>query len=522
MSNVSALLLRDSLIRNDQICPQRTAVIDGNVTISYRELLGRVDSVCAALWSLGVRPGDRVGILLENSVEYIELLLAMAHMRSIAVPLNTRLTASELQFILNDAGAGVLITSPALKPLAEETWAQVGSIRHGLVTGPHPADGRFASYQAARSTAAPFDPGMLPDWGDDATVILLYTSGTTGLPKGCMTTDRSWLGNNTNMAMAFAISATDRYLALLPFFHVAGIGTLLAHLHAGGTVVPLAKYSPAGVAQMIAHARITLAFLVPPMIQQLLSLEHRAQYDFTSLRAVIGGVGFEPPWVSEQVEEELQAKFFGIYGQSEAGNIVTAATRDDIAQRASTYGYELPGFRVRIVDDADNPVPVGVAGELTLRGPSLMKGYWNREEATQEALRGDWLHTGDIFLRQPDGMLEMIDRKKYLIKTGGENVYPAEVERILSAHPAVADVSVIGIAHPVWGEAVKACVVLRPGHTPSRTEVAAWCRQRLAGYKIPRYIEWVPEIPRNHSGKPLKNLLQARPTDSSQDVSSLH
>lgn len=518
MSNVSALMLRDILIRNDQIWPTRTAILDEAGPITYRELFRRVNQVCGVLWSLGVRPGDRVAILMENNTEYIELLLALAHMGSIAVPLNTRLTARELIFILNDAEASLLVTSPALQHIAEESRAQARSIRHGLIVDAEDSVGQFQSYQTLGALASPLQPDMIPELNEDSTVILLYTSGTTGAPKGCMTTQRSWIGNNMNMAMAFSISADDRYLALLPFFHVAGLGTLFSHLHAGGTVVPMAKYSPAGVALMVEKHHISVAFLVPPMLQQLLSLENREQYDLSSLRIIIGGAGFEPAWVSERVEDELDAKFYGIYGQSESGNIVTAATRLEIGKRPSTYGYELPGFRVRIVNDAGEEVPVGVRGELTLRGPSLMTGYWKRPEATQETLGGDWLHTGDIFVRHPDGALEMIDRKKYIIKTGGENVYPAEVEHVLATHPAVADVSVIGIAHPVWGETVKACIVLHPGHNPSRLELASWCRERLAGYKIPRYIEWMEEIPRNHSGKPLKNLLEQRPCDASQEV----
>ncbi len=523
MSNSSAFLLRDILIRNDQLFPNNTAMFDGDVAITYRELFRRINRARAVLGYLGIRPGDRVGILMENNAAYIELLLAVAHMGSIAVPLNTRLTADELQFILNDAEASLLITSSAFKHLAEATYARLSSVTNGLIVDSDTPEGQFQSYKVvqAETEAAPKTLGGIGELSEDSTAILVYTSGTTGSPKGCMTTQRSWIGNSLNMAIAFSLSTEDRYLALLPFFHVGGLGALFAQLHAGGTVIPMAKYSATGVVQMIEKYRISVAFLVPPMVQQVLTLESREQYDLNSLRIVIGAAGFEPPWVSARVEDDLHAKFYGIYGQTESGNIVASATRNAIASSPSTYGRELPAFRVRIVDDSDEEVPVGSPGELTLRGPSVMSGYWRREEATRKALRGDWLHTGDIFVRHPDGTLEMVDRKTYIIKTGGENVYPAEVEHVLAAHPSVADVCVIGIPDPVWGETVKACIVLRLGHAPSRSELVSWCREHVAAYKAPRYIEWVEEIPRSHSGKPLKDVLKARPTHSTQGIAHL-
>ena len=262
MSWAQSLLLRDVLWRNVHICPENIAIIDSEKQLSYRELVDRVDETCSVLWSLGFRPGDRIGLLMENSTDYIELLLAAAKLGGIAVPLNIRLTVSELQFILNDAESSLLVTSPTFLDLAQEVWSGVKTIRYGLVVGTLDFLGNFQSFNQLRQNIQPMDEAEIPQLDSDSTVILLYTSGTTGTPKGCMTTQGSWVGNNVNMLTGFGISAEDRYLALLPFFHVAGLGPLFSHLHAGGSVVPMAKYTALGVAEMIERHRITVAFLV--------------------------------------------------------------------------------------------------------------------------------------------------------------------------------------------------------------------------------------------------------------------
>lgn len=515
-----SLTLVDVLEKNVQYQPDRLAVISGERHFTYRELGQRIDRLAAVLAHRGFKKGDRLAVLMENNHAYIEVLFAAAKLGGITVPLNVRLSRDELTYILEDAGCKILVSSGFFAETVHEL-AESSEIQHVLLVGSGEGGRRgwaqVSRYEEAlEAVSASASIGAPVDAEDPA--VILYTSGTTGKPKGCMLAHRSWVANNLNMASEFGITRNDIYGAVLPFFHVAGLGTLFTHLHRGGCVVPIPKWSAELMAQEIENRRITTTFLVPPMLQQLITLDQIGWGKPSTLRLVIGGAGFEPPSVVEAVEKKLGAAFYGIYGQTEAGNIVTSASAEEILKQPATYGRELMGFSVRIVDEDDREVPAGEPGELVVRGPSVMIGYWNREEETRETLRNGWLHTGDVFVRHEDGSLEMVDRKKYLIKTGGENVYPAEVEKVLSAHPCIAEVAVVGVPDRDWGESIKAFVVLAKGKQVTREELRDWCYERIARYKAPKYIEFIEEIPRNHSGKPLKNELRNRAITMDQRV----
>ncbi len=491
------------------------AIIDGQTgeSITYRELDDRVTRIAGWLADHGISYGDRVAILSPNSKSGMEFYLALARIGAVAVPLNLRLNPRELQFIVTDSGARAMFAAPPLIELAEAAVAGVSAV--GLkILDAGARDGWVRYGDVVRDDH--------PPTARDARVtghtlfMLLYTSGTTGQPKGCMILQRCWAGYAMHMASGFGMGPADVYLAFLPFFHVAGFGTAFSQLILGGTVVTAPLPRPDFLYGLIARYRVSIVFFVPGVSAAFAFDEARKHTDTSSLRVFISGAGLERPELPDVVEREFGARYYGIYGQTESGGKVTCATADMIRADPTTYGHVLPFFDYRIVDDDGRELPPGRVGELCLRGDTVMAGYWNRPEVTAETLRGGWHHTGDLFVLAKNGQLKMVDRKKYLIKTGGENVYPQEVEVVLLRHPAVADAAVIGIPDARWGEAVKAFVVLKGGAGPSRKELADFVGDSIAGYKKPRFIAFVEAIPRNVSGKILKNELASLDTPPEQ------
>jgi fatty-acyl-CoA synthase len=493
------------------------AVIDGlsGESITYRDLHDRVARIAGWLVRNGVGHGDRVACLSLNSKGYTEFFLALAWIGAVAVPLNLRLNPKELKFIIEDSGARAFFSDGPLVELAEAAISGIPAV--GLkILNAAPRDGWTGYGELTRDDNPPSEAdGKVTG---HTLFMLLYTSGTTGEPKGCMIPQRSWTGYATNMATCFRMGPDDVYLAFLPFFHVAGFGTAFSQLILGGTIVTAPLPKPPLFYGLIAKHRVTTMFLVPGISSAFLFDEARKGADTSSLRTFIGAAGLEKPDLPDVVERTLGARYFGIYGQTESGSKITFATADMIRADPTTYGQVMPFFDWRIVDEEDREVPPGKVGELCIRGDTVMSGYWKRPEATAETLRNDWHHTGDLFVLQPNGQVKMVDRKKYLIKTGGENVYPQEVESVLLRHAAVADAAVVGIPDARWGETVKAFVVLKEGANPSRGELASFVGESIAGYKKPRFIAFAKAIPRNASGKILKNELSALATPDEERV----
>jgi acyl-CoA synthetase (AMP-forming)/AMP-acid ligase II len=505
-------LARHRVERRDQV-----AVVDGlsGQSVTYGELHDRVARVAGWLTRHGVGHGDRVACLALNGLAYTELFLALAWIGAVAVPMNMRLNPKELKFIVEDSGAKAIFASGVLAEGAEAALSGVAGVGVRILEG-GARDGWTGWDEVVRESEAPV--AMDERVTGQTLFMLLYTSGTTGKPKGCMIPQRSWTGYAVNMAACFRMGPEDVYLAFLPYFHVAGFGTAFSQLVLGGTVVTAPLPKPALFYGLIQKHRVTFMFLVPGISAAFLQDEARKGADTSSLRTFIAAAGLEKPEVVDAVEKGLGARYFGIYGQTEAGNKITWASSSEVRADPSTYGHVMPFFDYRLLDENDREVAPGQVGEMCIRGSSVMLGYWNRPEATAETLKNGWHHTGDLFVQLPGGQVKMVDRKKYLVKTGGENVYPQEVEQVLARHPAVADSAVIGIPDERWGEAVKAFVVLKDGATPSRAELASWVGDSIAAYKKPRFVSFVASIPRNVSGKILKNELASLETTPDQRV----
>lgn len=480
----------------------KAAVVEGERRITFTELDDRVGRLGTVLRDHGLRPGDRVALLAANELEYVEIQAACLRSGFALVPLNVRLTERELGFILSDCAPTLLIAGRGQAEKAAALATETG-IPHVLGLGsPH----GVSSYDAALR-AATADPDADP--GDpDLPATLLYTSGTTGSPKGAVVDRLGFTARVTTNAAELGARSDDVHQANLPMFHIAAFLSY-AHIAVGATVVMVPEFEPEQALHTMERESVTTTVLVPTTIAMLVDSPLSERLDLSALRLIIYGGSSIEPGPLRRALERFGCGFHQQYGMTETGGQTILRPHDhDPAdtERLASAGTEAIGLEVRIVDDEDEPVAPGETGEIVCRGPSVMPRYWNRPEATAETLRGGWMHTGDVGYRDDRGYLHITDRRNDMIITGGENVYPREVEAVLTEHSDVVDVAVVGAPDPRWGQVVTAVMV---GQAPPDEELGAWARERLAGYKVPRRWVRVEELPRNVTGKVLKHRLRA-------------
>ena len=470
-------------------------------------------SLAGGLRAHGVRPGDRVAILQYNGPHLLETLFATFTLGAAAVPINARLHPSEAAVILQDSGPEVVVLSGAFVAGLESVRAALPPVR--LITI-EPAGGALA-YDEVLATGASVAAGTADaEVRPDELAWLFYTSGTTGRPKGAMLTHRNLLAMTMNVfADIYPITPREVVLHAAPLTHGSGLYALPAIAKGSHNVLYAPRsFDPAALFRDIATHRVTLiAFLSPTQVIRLVRSPARGQYDLSSLRGIVYGGA---PMAERDVEDAVRA--FGpiliqLYGQGEAPMTITALRADVLADPSRRHLWASAGIartdvEVRVVDEADGPVPRGTIGEVVARGDVVMAGYWGNPEATAEALRGGWLHTGDLGYLDEQGYLFLQDRKRDVIITGGANVYCREVEDALLRHPAIRDAVVFGIPDDEWGEAVMALVVPVPGTSLRDTDVIAFCRDHLATYKKPKYVQFADEIPRNAYGKVTRRELR--------------
>ena len=505
--NIGSLLSKASRLQGNQL-----AIQHGEQQLTYAELNQRVGQLARALQSLGVCPGDRVVLVQRNGPAMFETLFACFRAGAAVVPVNVRLHPEEVAFICQDCKAKVLVATGEYATSALQAHKQMPELQ--LVGVESIADALDYETLLSASDSMNADAEVDPDdlaW-------LFYTSGTTGKPKGAMLTHRNLLAMMMNyFADVNPLAPEDVVLHAAPLTHGSGLFGLPA-IAKGATSVILhtPSFDPQTVFALIQHLRVTtIAFLAPTQIKMMLNGPYRS-YDLSSLRCIPYGGG---PMYVEDMKQAVEA--FGpvlvqIYGQGEAPMTISYLRREehvthgdpDAERRLASAGIPRTDVEVRIVDDDDHEVTAGKIGEIAARGSVVMGGYWNRPDETAESLRGGWLHTGDIGMMDAQGYLYLLDRKKDMIISGGNNIYPREIEEVLLKHPAIYEVAVIGIPDPLWGESVKAIVALRSGMTVTEEEVNALCRQHLASYKKPRTVEFVPELPKNAYGKILKRELR--------------
>jgi len=482
-------------------------VFEGRET-SYAEIDRRASRVASGLLALGQRSQARIGYIGKNADSYFEVLLGAFKANSVVSGVNWRLAGPEVVYVLNDASCEVIFVGAEFVALIESVRKDCPRLKHVIaVDGGHSS---WPAYVGWRDAQRDEDPRLRIARDDDA--IQLYTSGTTGNPKGVQLTHGNYLSffEAAQAARWGAFAAGDPNLIAMPSFHVAGTNMGLATLAQGAKGIVMKDVNPTEILELIATYRIKNAFLVPAVILMLVLHPKLAATDITSLASMFYGAS---P-IAEDLLKKAQEVFRGcgftqLYGLTETVGAATALQPSDhVGKRLRSCGKPYPGIDVEVHGADGRTVPVGEVGEIAIRGGVVMKGYWNKPEATVAAIRNGWFYSGDAGYYDADGFLYIHDRVKDMIVSGGENVYPAEVENAVFGHPAVADVAVIGVPDAKWGEAVKAIVVLKPGAAATPEEIIAFTRTRIAAYKTPKSVDFVAALPRNPSGKILRRELR--------------
>ncbi len=489
--------------------PEATALwFNGRIT-TYAELNDAANRCANALIAAGVKPGDRVSCMAKNDDEFFTLWMGAARARACLAPVNWRLAPPEAAFIIKDSGAGVMFVGQDFADVIDSILDDCPDLKHLIQV--EPGHARWPSLQDWIGQYPATDPNLTAQ--DDDDIIQLYTSGTTGLPKGVQLTNRNYhelftCGINAGWAR---YEAGDVLLAAMPLFHVAGCNLGALGLLQGCKVVVLREVDPAVILKLIPEHRVNHAFLAPVIINMVLQTPGCAETDFSSLQRIFYGASPISESVLLAAKKQFACSFTQLYGLTETiggGCVLTPEDHDLRTDKLRACGRPWPGFEVR-VRNGDETAAVMEVGEIEIRSAGVMKGYWNRPEATAEAIDAEgWFKSGDAGYFDADGYLYIHDRVKDMIVTGGENVYPAEVENALYSHPSVADAAVIGVPDDKWGEAVKAVVVLRPGFEPDAGAIIAHCRGLIAGYKVPKTVDFTDALPRNPSGKVLRRELR--------------
>jgi fatty-acyl-CoA synthase len=484
------------------VTPARVAIEYGGERITYAELDARSEALACALLRLGHSRGDRVASLTGNSPEHVELFFACAKAGLVLTPLSWRLAAAELAYQLANAEPAALFVESQHDSLADAALAGADWKPLRLVLA-------RAELDALASEDAECELDASVDDGDD--LLLLYTSGTTGRPKGARLTHRNCFWTNLSLDRTAEMSGADVVLQVLPQFHVGGwnVQPLLAWWK-GATVVLEPAFDPGRVLELIERRRITTMMGVPANYLFMATDPRFGDADLSSLRlAIVGGAPMPEPLL--QTWHERGVAIIPGYGLTEASPNVLCLPAEEAAHRLGSAGKPYPHVEVGLADPGSGALIVGPgSGELLVRGPGVFAGYWRDQAATDAALRDGWLHTGDIAERDAEGFYRIRDRLKDVYISGGENVYPAEIEAVLHEHPAVADAAVIGMPDERWGEVGLAAVVPRPGRSADETELLAFCRARLAAFKAPRSVRFTQELPRSPSGKLIKRELRER------------
>jgi acyl-CoA synthetase (AMP-forming)/AMP-acid ligase II len=501
---MSAFNLAGVLAHHADRFPERPCLEWGDETISYGELDRRAGLTAAGLAALGITRGDVVALLLYNCPEFLEAMFAVARLGAVFMPINWRLAGPEVAYIAEHAGAAAVISEPELAPLAEAARPRLPGARFVSV-GEAPA--RWTRFDALRS-AGP--PPPLADVGPDDLHRLMYTSGTTARPKGVMISHANLYWKNIGHVVEFGLTGADRGLACGPLYHVGALDlTSTTLLYVGGSILLHRRFEADAVLDALEGQRISNVWLAPSMVNALLAHPTLAKRDLSEVRLIIdGGEKMPLPLIERLVRAFPNAWFADAYGLTETVSGDTFLDKRKTVERLGSVGKPCVHLEVEIWDEQDRPVPADTLGEIVLRGPKLFQGYWKDPEATAAAFRGGWFHTGDIGRLDAEGFLYIADRKKDLIISGGENIASPEVERVLYEHPAVLEAAVVGRRDPRWGEVPVAFVACREGHPASAEELIAFCRERLARFKVPRAVRFIAALPRNPSGKVLKRVLR--------------
>ena len=504
---MSDFILIDALDAQAAKQGDKTALVYKDRTTSYAALSRLSNQVAQQLLSAAIKPHARIAFMGANSDLYFQLLYGVQKTRAVLVGVNSRLAGPEVAYVLNDAQAEMVFVGKDFVPLIEGILADCPSVKQIIAMDGGHAD--WQSFADWRDGGEAVHPQLAYEADDD--FIQLYTSGTTGHPKGVQLT-------NVNMQSALAQAdewagwgVDDHVLLCMPLFHIAGVNVGLIGLYEGAKVTVLPEVDPAEILRLIEVEKVNILFMVPAVILFVMQQPNIATADVSSVKQVIYGASPIAEELLVQAAAKFKCDFVQVYGLTETtgcGTNLSPADHDPARGKLRSCGKPNKGVEIRIVDEGGTDVPQGAVGEIIMRAKSNMKGYWAKPDATAGAVKDGWFYSGDAGFLDDEGYVFIHDRVKDMIVSGGENVYPAEVENALFAHPEIADVAVIGVPDEKWGEAVKACVVPEAGAAPDPEEIIAFARQRIAGYKLPKSVDFVEALPRNPSGKILRRELR--------------
>ncbi|MDD3719020.1 MAG: AMP-binding protein [Actinomycetota bacterium] len=502
--------LSDYVKRSAQIYPGDVAMVCGDREVTFAELNDKVNQVANALLQLGVKRGDRISVISHPCLEYIFIWFGLMKIGGVLNPINVMLKGGEIEYILNHAEPKILVVEDALTPNVDEVKGQIKSVQKFLsidLTGSAVGEGWEDIGVVIDADVSLEEPLVIA--GDNDPATLIYTSGTEARPKGVMGSHLNMYMTTMHLVSDLEIGKKEALLLVAPLYHVAGIVLCLTSIYMGAKIVIDTFPDPVNIMEFTSKHEVTIWTFPPAMLALFPSLPGFSKEIVKSVKMIIAFGSALPKAIAEVWKGILpDVKMINYYGQTESGPLGTCSSGEDIIAHPGSIGKPHRLVEVKIFDDEEKEVDTGEVGEIVMRGPTIMIGYFKDEERTAETLRHGWLHTNDLARRDEDGFFHFVDRKKDIIVTGSENVSSLEIEQFLFSHEKVQDAAVVGLPHPRWGEAVVAVVVPRPEQEISEKEIIAYCKEKIAGYKVPKKVVVLNEIPRNPAGKSLKHMLR--------------
>ena len=500
------------------IVPQRTAIVFDGKRFSFQELEERVNKLANALAGMGVRAGDRIASMQVNCNENIETYFAAAKLDAVYVPFNFRSRPEEIEYMINDSKPKILITGERYVSMVDDIKENLNGVDGFVVMDDASVEG-WESYEQLLSTSSGED--MYPMGDEDDLTMIMFTAGTTGSPKGVMLSHNSFASYLLANVSPPDLESEEKNILTVPLYHIAGIQAVMAAIYGGRTLIIQRQFEPVEWMTLVQEEKANRAMMVPTMLKMLMEHQEFEKFDLSTLEVITYGAAPMPLEVIKKAISKFPGTFFiNAFGQTETAATITMLPPEDHIlegseeeiekklNRLTSIGKPLSDVEVRIVNENGGEVDVGETGEIVAQGPRLMKGYWNQQEATTEALRGGWLYTGDLGYFDEDGYIFLSGRAKDFIKRAGEMVSPEEVEQVLHSHPSIDEAAIIGVPDVDWGERVRAIVVAKIGATIDKEEVMAYCKDRMASFKKPESVVVVEELPRNPLGKVLKRVLR--------------
>lgn len=507
----------DLLVRNANKFPQKKAVVFEDVSLTYRALNERVNRLANSMIDLGLRKGDRVGVLIHNCHQFIEVYFACAKTGSIFCPYNSHLRQWELKDVINYSAPKILLVDRDYGSEIAELKADLPSVETYICLQT-PGQPFMKDYEILISGGKVGEPGVKVLEDDVQSII--FTAGTTGKPKGAMRTHRHLVSDAYSSVIDLKVDYDESVLIVFPMYHVACEDNIVRHTFMPNTIYVKRDggFNPEEVLAYVSKERISRCHFVPTMIHSLIQVPNVGKYDLSNLRLILYAGSSMPVELLKKAIEVFPCGFAQLYGQTESGPFTTCLRPEDHVlegsqksiDRLASSGRPAINYEIRIVDDDDNDVPIGEVGEIIGRSEAMMIGYWQMPEETEKKLKNGWLHTGDLGRFDEDGYVYIVERKNDLIISGGVNIYPREVEEVLYRHPAVSEVSVIGIPDEHWGEIVQAVIVLKEGTQATEGEIIAFCGQNLAAFKKPKGVAFWKELPKSPQGKILKKEIRKK------------